>query len=65
MAISKAQQKATAKYVAENYDRIEENPPKGSKARWAALAEAQGKSLQRYIIDAVEAAAANADRSKA
>ena len=65
MAISKAQQKATAKYVAENYDRIEVKPPKGSKARWAALAEAQGKSLQRYIIDAVEAAAANADRSKA
>lgn len=65
MAISKAQQKATAKYVAENYDRIEVKPPKGSKARWAALAEAQGKSLQRYIIDAVEAAAANADQSKA
>lgn len=65
MAISKAQQKATAKYVAENYDRIEVKPPKGSKVRWAALAKAQGKSLQRYIIDAVEAAAANADRSKA
>lgn len=65
MAISKAQQKATAKYVAENYDRIEVKPPKGSKARWAALAEAQGKSLQRFIIDAVEAAAANTDQSKA
>lgn len=55
MAISKAQQKATAKYVAENYDRIEIKPAKGTKARWAAAAEAQGKSLQRFIIDAVEA----------
>lgn len=59
MAISKAQQKATAKYVAENYDRIEIKPLKGTKARWTALAEAQGKSLQRYIIDAVEAAEAH------
>lgn len=59
MAISKAQQRATAKYVKENYDRIEVKPTKGSKDRWKAAAEAGGKSLQQFIIDAVEAALAS------
>lgn len=54
MAISKAQQRATAKYVKENYDRIEVKPPKGVKARWGEAAAAEGVSLQRFIIDAVE-----------
>lgn len=55
MAISKAQQRATAKYVKENYDRIEVKPAKGSKDRWKLAAEAEGKSLQQFIIDTVEA----------
>lgn len=55
MAVSKAQQRATAKYVKENYDRIEVKPVKGSKDRWKAAADAEGKSLQQFIIDAVEA----------
>ena len=55
MAISKAQQRATAKYVKENYDRIEVKPPKGSKDRWKAAADAEDKSLQQFIIDTVEA----------
>lgn len=59
MAISKAQQKATAKYVKENYDRIEVKPAKGSKDRWKAAADAQGVSLQQFIINAVEAALAD------
>lgn len=58
MAISKAQQKAIAKYVKENYDRIEIKPAKGTKDRWRAAADAEGKSLQQFIIDAVEAALA-------
>lgn len=61
MAISKAQQRATAKYVKENYDRIEIKPQQGTKARWTAAAEAEGKSLQRFIIDAVEASLAEHD----
>lgn len=56
MAISKAQQKATAKYVKANYDRIEIKPAKGTKERWAAAAEAEGKSINQFIIDVVEAA---------
>ena len=56
MAISKAQQRATANYVKANYDRIEIKPPKGTKEKWQAKADASGKSLQRFIIDAVEKA---------
>lgn len=55
MAISKAQQRATARYVKENYDRIEVKPEKGTKDRWRAAAENEGKSLQQFIIDTVEA----------
>lgn len=58
MAVSKAQQRATAKYVKENYDRIEVKPIKGSKDRWKAAADASGKSLQQFIIDTMEAALA-------
>lgn len=56
MTISKAQLRATAKYVAANYDRIEIKPAKGTKDAWTAAAELEGKSLQRYIIDTVNAA---------
>ena len=62
MAISKAQQRATAKYVKENYDRIEVKPEKGTKDRWRAAAEAEGKSLQQFIIDTVEAVLVEQDR---
>lgn len=62
MAISKAQQRATARYVKENYDRIEVKPEKGTKDRWRAAAEAEGKSLQQFIIDTVEAVLAEQDR---
>ena len=55
MAVSKAQQKATAKYVKEHYDRIEVKPEKGAKERWKAAADSEGKSLQQFIIDTVEA----------
>jgi predicted HicB family RNase H-like nuclease len=51
---SEAQAKATAKYQAEHTERIQVRVAKGTKDRWRAKAEAQGKSLQRMIIDAVE-----------
>ena len=58
MAITKAQQRATAKYVKENYDRIEVKVPKGEKDRLKAHAERMGESLngfiQRSITEAME-----------
>lgn len=59
-------QKAWAKKYLETQDDIRIRVPKedGTKARWAAAAEAAGKSLQRYIIDAVEAAVAGSEDAK-
>ena len=51
---TEAQKRATAKYHAEKLDDIRIRVPKGTKERWRSKAEAQGKSLQRLIIDAVE-----------
>lgn len=63
---TEAQKKASIKYLSEKTDDIRIRVPKedGTKARWAAAAEAAGKSLQRYIIDAVEAAVAGSDDAK-
>lgn len=63
---TEAQKKASIKYLSEKTDDIRIRVPKedGTKARWAAAAEAAGKSLQRYIIDAVEAAVAGSEDAK-
>lgn len=53
MSISKAQQKATAKYVKQNYDRIEVKVPKGDKEALQAHAQAQGESLNKFINRAI------------
>ena len=53
-----AQKKASIKYLKEKTDDVRVRVPKGTKARWQDAAEAEGKSLQRFIIDAVEAAVA-------
>ena len=53
MSISKAQQKATAKYVRQNYDRIEVTVPKGDKEVLQAHAQAQGESLNKFINRAI------------
>ena len=53
MAITKAQQKATAKYVKNNYDRLEMKTPKGQKAAIIAHAEARGESLNQFLNRAV------------
>ena len=49
MAISKAQQRATSKYVKANYDRIEVKVPKGDKERYKAHADKMGESLNGFI----------------
>lgn len=51
---TEAQKNASLKYMKEKTDDIRVRVPKGTKARWAAAAESQGKSLQRFIIDLVE-----------
>ncbi len=55
MAISKAQQKATAKYVKNNYDRIEIKVVKGAKSLIEAAAKADNESINGYIKKAVKA----------
>ena len=51
--VSKAQQKATAKYMKNNYDEIKTRVPKGRKAEIQAAAEKQGESLNAYVAEAV------------
>ena len=43
------------KWDAANLDRLSVAAPKGTKARWKAVAEARGQSLNQFIVDAVEA----------
>ena len=56
MAVSKAQQKAVAKYMAENYDEIKVRVPKGKKAKIKAHAEKNGESLHGFVNRAVDEA---------
>ncbi len=51
-----AQIRAKDKYRAKAYDRIELQVPKGTRDRWRALAEHEGKSLTAYIVSRVEGA---------
>ena len=54
MSISKAQQRATAKYVKNTYDRIEVKVPKGEKATIQAHAEQKGESINGFINRAID-----------
>lgn len=56
MAVSKAQQKAVAKYMAENYDEIKVRVPKGKKDKIKAHAEKNGESLNGFVNRAVDEA---------
>lgn len=49
MAVSKAQQKATAKYIKINYDRIEIKVPKGQKQVIQTHAQSQKESLNGFV----------------
>lgn len=53
---SKAHIRAANKYNHSNYDRININVLKGERDRLKALAAAQGKSLNQYVVDAIDAA---------
>lgn len=58
MAVSDKQKEYVRKHQQEKLDEIKVRPKKGTKDRWRAAADAEGKSLQQFIIDAVEAAVA-------
>ncbi|WP_302933088.1 Arc family DNA-binding protein [Ruminococcus callidus] len=51
---SKAQQRAVAKYMKNNYDEIKVRMPKGKKEQIRTAAESAGKSLNSYINEAID-----------
>lgn len=53
MTISKAQMKATAKYMKNNYDEIKIRVPKGDKAIIKAHADDHGESVNEFIKRAI------------
>jgi predicted HicB family RNase H-like nuclease len=54
MTVSKAQQKATNKYISKAYDRINLTIPKGQKQILQAQASAVGLSVNAYINAAIK-----------
>ena len=59
--ISKKQQGHVNKYIAKAYDRINLTVPKGQKDVIKAHAESQGKSVNSYINDLIDADMKKAD----
>lgn len=55
MPYNDAQKRATAKYNAKAYDRIEIKVKKGQKEKIQAHAEQVNKSLNSYIVDLIDA----------
>ena len=54
MAYSEAQKRASAKYNAKAYDRIEVKVPKGRKAELQSHAESRGESLNGFVNRAID-----------
>lgn len=54
MAYSDAQKEATARYNKKAYDRIDVIVPKGRRQIIKDFAASQGKSLNRFINDAID-----------
>lgn len=54
MPVSRAQQKATNKWIAKAYDRINLTIPKGKKETIQAHAAAQGESVNGFINRAID-----------
>lgn len=54
MAISKAQQKAVAKYMKNNYDELKIRVPKGEKEQIKAHADNQSESLNGFVKRAID-----------
>lgn len=56
MPASKAQQKAVAKYMKNNYDEIKVRVPKGKKESIQSYAASKGESLNAFINKAINQA---------
>lgn len=54
MTISKAQQKATSKYVKANYDELKVRVPKGKKDKIKSYADSKGESVNRFVNRAID-----------
>lgn len=54
MAYSEAQNRATQYYVKTHYDNINVRVPKGKRDQYKKMAEEQGKSLNRLIVELLE-----------
>ncbi len=52
--VSKAQQKAVQKYVKNNYDRVVLTLPKGKRDEIKQYAELNNRSMNSYIVQAIE-----------
>ena len=52
--VSKADQRAVAKYVKANYDEVKVRVPKGRKDTIKCCANAAGQSVNAYIIQSVD-----------
>lgn len=51
---TEAKKEGNRKWDAANLDRLSVAAPKGTKERWKTAAAEQGKSLNQFIVDAVE-----------
>ncbi len=56
MSVSKARQRATAKYVKNHYDRIEIKVPKGKKEKIIAYAKNHDGSVNKFFNRIVDEA---------
>ena len=54
MPASKAQQKAVAKYMKNNYDNFQLRMPKGKKEKIKAYADSNGESLNGFVNRAID-----------
>ena len=54
MAYKPSQSKAVTKYIAKNYDQVSLRIPKGTRKKYKAYAESQGKSLNALIIELLD-----------
>ena len=61
---SDAQKEATARYNKKAYDRIDVVVPKGQREVIKAFAASQGKSLNRFICDAIDYQMKQAEQDK-
>ena len=60
MAYSESQNKATQKFIKNNYDEIKIRVSKGKKEKYKKMANKNGLSLNAYIINLIEQSALDA-----